>query len=81
VTWVKRQLFVRSLRDVHPARALYSRNHGTSELFVSIAAATKKSNVFPGHPLANKMSGNVVDLCPVGALGDKDFLYQQLSGS
>jgi NADH-quinone oxidoreductase subunit G len=27
--------------------------------------------------LANKMSGNVVDLCPVGALGDKDFLYTQ----
>jgi NADH-quinone oxidoreductase subunit G len=25
----------------------------------------------------NKLSGNVVDLCPVGALGDKDFLYQQ----
>jgi len=23
------------------------------------------------------MSGNVVDLCPVGALGDKDFLYKQ----
>ncbi len=25
----------------------------------------------------NKLSGNVVDLCPVGALGDKDFLVQQ----
>ena len=34
-------------------------------------------DVFPGYPLANKLSGNVVDLCPVGALGDKDFLYQQ----
>lgn len=34
-------------------------------------------DVFPGYPLDNKMSGNVVDLCPVGALGDKDFLYQQ----
>jgi NADH-quinone oxidoreductase subunit G len=31
----------------------------------------------PGYPLANKLSGNVVDLCPVGALGDKDFLYRQ----
>jgi NADH-quinone oxidoreductase subunit G len=28
-------------------------------------------------PLDNKLSGNVVDLCPVGALGDKDFLYKQ----
>jgi NADH-quinone oxidoreductase subunit G len=27
--------------------------------------------------LANRLSGNVVDLCPVGALGDKDFLYKQ----
>jgi NADH-quinone oxidoreductase subunit G len=34
-------------------------------------------DVFPGYPLANKLSGNVVDLCPVGALGDKDFLYTQ----
>ena len=25
----------------------------------------------------NKLSGNVVDLCPVGALGDKSFLYRQ----
>jgi NADH-quinone oxidoreductase subunit G len=33
--------------------------------------------VFPGYPLANKMAGNVVDLCPVGALGDVDFLYSQ----
>ena len=31
----------------------------------------------PGFPLNNKLSGNVVDLCPVGALGDKDFFYQQ----
>jgi NADH-quinone oxidoreductase subunit G len=34
-------------------------------------------DVLPGFPLENKLSGNVVDLCPVGALGDKDFLYQQ----
>jgi NADH-quinone oxidoreductase subunit G len=34
-------------------------------------------DVFPGMPLENKLSGNVVDLCPVGALGSKDFLYTQ----
>src|SRR5262249_52713641 len=28
-------------------------------------------------PLENKLAGNVVDLCPVGALGSKDFLYKQ----
>ena len=33
--------------------------------------------MLPGFPLDNKLSGNVVDLCPVGALGDKDFLYRQ----
>jgi NADH-quinone oxidoreductase subunit G len=50
---------------------------GTSELFVINRGSDEEIDVFPGHPLANKMSGNVVDLCPVGALGDKDFLYQQ----
>jgi NADH-quinone oxidoreductase subunit G len=50
---------------------------GTSELYVSNRGSREEIDVFPGHPLANKMSGNVVDLCPVGALGDKDFLYQQ----
>jgi NADH-quinone oxidoreductase subunit G len=34
-------------------------------------------DVFPGQPLENKLAGNVVDLCPVGALGSKDFLYKQ----
>ena len=50
---------------------------GTSELFVNGRGASEEIDVFPGYPLDNKMSGNVVDLCPVGALGDKDFLYQQ----
>jgi len=50
---------------------------GTSELMVINRGAHEEIDVFPGHPLANKLSGNVVDLCPVGALGDKDFLYRQ----
>ena len=50
---------------------------GTSELFVINRGSAEEIDVFPGHPLENKMSGNVVDLCPVGALGDKDFLYDQ----
>jgi len=50
---------------------------GTSELFVINRGSHEEIDVFPGFPLENKMSGNVVDLCPVGALGDKDFLYQQ----
>ncbi|MGD9720290.1 MAG: molybdopterin-dependent oxidoreductase [Pirellulales bacterium] len=50
---------------------------GTSELFVTNRGSHEEIETFPGYPLANKLSGNVVDLCPVGALGDKDFLYQQ----
>jgi NADH-quinone oxidoreductase subunit G len=50
---------------------------GTSELMVINRGAHEEIDVFPGYPLANKLSGNVVDLCPVGALGDKDFLYSQ----
>lgn len=50
---------------------------GTRELLVINRGSHEEIDVFPGHPLDNKMSGNVVDLCPVGALGDKDFLYKQ----
>jgi NADH-quinone oxidoreductase subunit G len=50
---------------------------GTKELMVVNRAAKEEIDVMPGFPLNNKLSGNVVDLCPVGALGDKDFLYQQ----
>jgi|SRR5579883_876585 len=50
---------------------------GTSELQVVSRGHHSEIDVFPGRPLENKLSGNVVDLCPVGALGSKDFLYTQ----
>ena len=50
---------------------------GTSELMVINRGSHEEIDVLSGFPLANKLSGNVVDLCPVGALGDRDFLYQQ----
>lgn len=50
---------------------------GTAELMVVHRGEHEEIDVFPGYPLANKLSGNVVDLCPVGALGAKDFLYKQ----
>ncbi|MDA7978458.1 MAG: 2Fe-2S iron-sulfur cluster-binding protein [Pirellulales bacterium] len=50
---------------------------GTNELMVVQRGAHEEIDVFPGFPLENKLSGNVVDLCPVGALGDSDFLYSQ----
>lgn len=50
---------------------------GSAELLVANRGSREEIDVFPGFPLENKLSGCVVDLCPVGALGDRDFLYQQ----
>jgi NADH-quinone oxidoreductase subunit G len=56
---------------------------GTSELMTINRGAHEEIDVFRDEtgaiqfPLENKLSGCVSDLCPVGALGDKDFLYSQ----
>jgi len=50
---------------------------GTNELMVINRGSHEEIDVMPGYPLDNKLSGNVCDICPVGALGDKDFLYTQ----
>lgn len=50
---------------------------GSGELMVANRGAHEEISVFPGFPLENPLAGNVVDLCPVGALGDVDFLYSQ----
>ena len=50
---------------------------GAGELMVTGRGAHEEIDVVPGFPLADKLSGNVVDLCPVGALCDKPFLYRQ----
>lgn len=50
---------------------------GTAELQVIGRGHHEEIGTFPGRPLENRLSGNVVDLCPVGALGSKDFLYTQ----
>ncbi len=50
---------------------------GTAELLVNGRGHHEEIDTFPGRPLENKLAGNVVDLCPVGALGSKDFLYKQ----
>ncbi len=50
---------------------------GTAELLVKGRGHHEEIDTFPGRPLENKLAGNVVDLCPVGALGSKDFLYKQ----
>jgi NADH-quinone oxidoreductase subunit G len=50
---------------------------GEAELQVINRGEHAEIDIFPGAPLENKLAGNVVDLCPVGALGSKDFLYKQ----
>jgi len=50
---------------------------GTAELLVQGRGNREEIDIFPGIPLANELSANVVDLCPVGALLDKDFLFAQ----
>ena len=50
---------------------------GTGELQVINRGSHEEIDIFPGLPVNNKLAGNVVDLCPVGALCSKDFLYKQ----
>jgi NADH-quinone oxidoreductase subunit G len=50
---------------------------GTGELMVDGRGSIEEIDIFPGIALDNELSGNVVDICPVGALLDKDFLFQQ----
>ncbi|MGP0065511.1 MAG: molybdopterin-dependent oxidoreductase [Isosphaeraceae bacterium] len=49
----------------------------TGELQVMNRGNHAEIAVFPGQPVNNPLAGNVVDLCPVGALLDKDFLHKQ----
>ncbi len=50
---------------------------GTAELQVVSRGSVEEIDVFPDQPCNNKLAGNVVDLCPVGALCSKDFLYKK----
>ncbi len=50
---------------------------GTAELQVISRGSVEEIDVYDGQPCNNKLAGNVVDLCPVGALCSKDFLYQK----
>jgi NADH-quinone oxidoreductase subunit G len=49
---------------------------GTGELCVVERGDHSVIDVLPEYPLQNNLSGNVVDICPVGALISKDFLYK-----
>lgn len=49
---------------------------GVRELGIFERGKISQIDVFPGKKLENKLAGNVVDICPVGALVDKDFLHK-----
>ncbi len=82
---------VSAKKDVGPRTLLYSDRcvmctrcvrfaeeiSGTGELCVVNRGSRNEIDVFPGKPLDNPLQGNVVDLCPVGALLDKDFLFKK----
>ncbi|MBI4607427.1 MAG: molybdopterin-dependent oxidoreductase [Candidatus Rokubacteria bacterium] len=48
---------------------------GTSELGIFNRGDRSEIGLFPGRELANPYSGNVIDICPVGALTDRDFRF------
>jgi NADH-quinone oxidoreductase subunit G len=50
---------------------------GSAELQIINRGSSEEIDIFPGHPCNNKLAGNVVDICPVGALCSKDFLYKK----
>jgi NADH-quinone oxidoreductase subunit G len=49
---------------------------GTGELGIFHRGDHSEIGLFPGRDLANNYSANVVDICPVGALTDRDFRFQ-----
>jgi NADH-quinone oxidoreductase subunit G len=49
---------------------------GTGELTIAYRGDHSVADTHPSIPLDNPMSLNTVDICPVGALIDKNFLYQ-----
>src|SRR5207247_54704 len=49
---------------------------GTGELGIFGRGDHSEIGLFPGQDLENNYSGNVVDICPVGALTDRDFRFQ-----
>ncbi|MFH1277673.1 MAG: 2Fe-2S iron-sulfur cluster-binding protein [Candidatus Eisenbacteria bacterium] len=49
---------------------------GRAELAIKNRGGKSEITVFPGRRLENEYSGNVVDICPVGALTSKDFRFK-----
>jgi NADH-quinone oxidoreductase subunit G len=50
---------------------------GTSELGIVRRGHEAKITTFPGKSISNDYSGNITDICPVGALTLKEFRFKQ----
>jgi len=48
----------------------------TSELAIFGRSDHNRIDINPGQPVNNKYAGNVVDICPVGALTEKEFRFR-----
>jgi len=48
---------------------------GTGELGIFQRGDQSEIGLFPGRELTNPYSANVIDICPVGALTDRDFRF------
>src|SRR3990172_8186529 len=49
---------------------------GTCELEFFQRGDHSEISIFPGRPLDNRYTGNLADICPVGALTSKDFRFK-----
>ena len=66
-----------ALHPLHPLRALHGRGgQGAAAGRCSAAAAHELIDIFPGKQLDSNYSGNTVDICPVGALLNRDFRFR-----
>jgi NADH-quinone oxidoreductase subunit G len=50
---------------------------GGGELAVINRGDRCEIDLFPGNSLEDNLSGNIADICPVGAFLDKDFLFRE----
>src|SRR5271156_3001920 len=48
----------------------------TSELAIFERGDHNRIDINPGQPVDNKYAGNIVDICPVGALTEKEFRFR-----
>ena len=75
---IGRHIMLDQERCINCTRCVRFCNHVTKTGELSFFRRGQHSmlGVYPGKPLDNPYSGNVVDICPVGALIAEEFLYE-----